>query len=572
MCPDAVSPQPSLRRRVPGRTPSLLLTVVLAVLVALLADGAPARAAAPVTPSGTRAITVRGVVRDEQGAAVPRADVRLNALAQDFPTSGRQDWHTTQTDEQGHYELRDVATTATGGAEVASLRAEAPGFAGTNHPDFGPAFVAAGAGPMDADFVLVRRDVTLRGRLRIRGTDDASGGSVLATAAEIDPRRNPGNAPEFWSADVQPDGTWSMRIPPVPVRLEARSTHGLPTRWPDLPTARWDAPVIRTVHGDVRDDLDLSMRQRLPYAAIDEFGELQEGVVPRTLDDPPVTARYPRDAHRSVTSVVGPRIAVGPVVNDPSSPLGVPADDPVTITRMPIPVQATVTNDGDDVLWLDDVRFEGDRATCDVTYVAGPCEDAFVLPHSSRPLMIVVDSTRYAPVYRTTLVLRSSAPGGETRIPVSVRNLATADYDTDDPSHPVPLGLVPYLSPVQLAQALANGNLRIPAAVARSLAVRSVTVTRGRVTATFPGAGTATITIARARPRAPRRAVAWRTVQRVRLTSARAGRRSKAIRSLPAARYRLRTVTRIAGHRPRTTTTYRVVRRAPAAASRPSGR
>lgn len=567
VCPSLVSlssPDPLARRgpawpRADARSWSPVALLVLCALLVVATWAPAARADDEPLPAGAPTGTVQGVVRDEQGAPIRGVVVRASI---NRTTGNSMRWwdRETRTGDDGRYVLRDVLVPVGSDALNSRLTFDSPDWGLATDADFGTAFQATPLGTTYvSDMSLLRRDVTLRGRVSVRDGASPAGASVRAEAIAVDPVRDDENEPRWWDADVAPDGTWSVRIPPVPVRLRGDSTFGLPTGYPDLPSIRRDSPVLRTTHGEVREGLDLSLRARLPHAALDEYGQAHQGSAGTNLEVWEMTERYGRDPHRSVLSTVGARIAAGAVTNVDDSPLGLPANDPVTITGMPIPVQLTLRNDGDDDLWLGAVRFEGAAATCFVTGPPAPCADAYVLPGTTRTVRVTVDSTRWSEVYRTTLVLPSNA-GADLRVPVAVRNLATADYDPNDPSHPVPLGLVPYLPPAQLALALANGNLRGP--VARALALATLTLTRTRVGATFPGAGSATVTIARARPRRARRPTTWRTVQRVRLTRNAAGRSVRAIRPLAAGRYRLRTVTRITGRPSRTTTTYRTVRRA----------
>lgn len=572
------------RRSARAATVALLLA-----LVALLAGGPVTAARAVEAP--TSAGVVQGIVRDTDGAPLSDVSVDLNTGTRDPATAGpggSGNWYgdvrTETTDASGRYRF-DGVRTPDDDHDVWGVSAHAEGYASAGANDLSQRLRTAPRTPADADLVLRRLDVTLRGRVSVRGGTPEGAWLTVTSAA-------PGaNQSWFdsWSAWPDGDGRWELEVPAGAYKISAQSTYGLPTWWPDRAVAR-TAPVTRTARpGDVLDGLDISMRMRLPGPAIDEFGVQQSGWDSSRSQDPLGT--YPRDTYRPPTSVRGPVASVGtPQSVYYSYPLvKLPKGDLVTVTGFGIPVEVPVTNTGDDLLWVDPPRLQGGIAaasTCMWTSnnsssypssyscdVAHPIE-----PGETQTVTITPVSDAWATEYPLTLTLPTSA-GPDVQVPLRLRNVGWEESGADD--HRNLRGIFPYLSdedqartagflglgptvPPEVEAWLASmakpAAAPVPTPVKRAAPLGVVTVARTSVRFSFPAAGRVDVRIDRLiRSGSVRRSDRWKLARTVILKSNRAGVRSVRIKRLAIGPYRVRITAKIGG-RTRRITDYRDVK------------
>lgn len=565
-------PRPSHRAVVP---------LLLALLLAVLAGGPVAAAGAADGPTGPG--VVQGVVRDVAGTPIPGATVELGTSARGATDADpwTQTRHETTTDAAGRYRLAGIATPGEG-VSVGDVVASAPGFAQNASRGISERLAAAPRTPVDADVLLRRPDVTLRGRISVRG-GSAEGGWVTATRAAPDADW----AFDRYSAWPDADGRWELRVPAGAYRVSAQSTYGLETWWPDVPAAR-PGPLTRTLaSGDVLDGVDVSMRLRLPGRAVDEYGQEHWGWDPAASESGEV-GRYPRDPYRSVTAVRGAALEVGTPRSVYSFDLPrLPAGDLVTVTGTGIiQVEVPVSNPGDDVLWVDAARLEGsiaEASTCSWAEGGECAKEHAVMPGETDTIRITPNSETYAPEYPLTLVLQTSAELLDRRVPLRLRNVGWEEFGAND--HRNLRGIHPYLSDED--QALTAGFLGLgpplppevsawmaamaagsqppasapaPAPVKRVTPPGVLTLARSSVRFTFPAAGRVDVRIDRlVRAKRKRQPDRWVLARTVALRATRAGARSVRIKRLAVGPYRVRITARIGG-RVRRVTDYRDVK------------
>lgn len=571
-----------------------MLSFLLAALLALLAGGpvaAPAAAAdAPAATAVARATeddaptgpgVVEGVVRDRLGAPMAGIHVSLDTWVTPAGTT-RSLWFprsvTTQAD--GRYRF-DGVPTPDDEVFVADLRTWAEGYAAGVVKGISARLRAAPATPIVEDVLVRRRDVTLRGRVSVRG-GSAEGAAVTLTPADdgVDPD-------EGWIARVDEDGRWEQEVPAGRYRITAESTYGLKTSWPDVPASRpGPAPATPYVApGGVLGGLDVSMRLRLPGPAIDEWGQYHQGWDPQASGFP---GRYPRDPYRSVTALRGGVATVGTPVSTYSLGLPrLPPGDLITVTGHGIlGLEVPVTNTGDDVLWLSP-RLEGDLdpdSYCQWALTGDRCsEEQPLLPGETRTVMISPYTSAWAPEYALTLVL-VNPEGPDVRVPMRLRNVGQEQFGADD--HRNMRGVHPYLSDEDQATtasflglgpplppeveawlaAMAAGPQApaaaspAPAPVKRVTPPGVLTLARTSVRFTFPAAGRVDVRIDRlVRAKRKRQADRWVLARTVALKATRAGARSIRIKRLAVGPYRVRITARIGG-KVRRVTDYRDVK------------
>lgn len=555
----------------------VLLLLVLSVVLTAAVGARPASAADEDGPSGPG--VVQGVVRDGEGVPVPGATVELGASRR--PPGGSGPWtsgnRSTTTDADGRYRLGGVAIPSED-VSVGYLVAWADGYATTYDQGVAERLRGSAGAPVRSDPVLLRRDAILRGRVSVRG-GGPGGASVSATRVGTVAGQE---VERFWTS-VDDRGGWRLDVPPGRYRVQAESSTGLPTWWPDVSASRPATLTPAVAAGGVLDDLDVSMRLRLPGPAVDEFGQWQHGSDPARADEAP--GRYPRDPYRSVHAVRGPQLQLGTPRSVYSFDLPkLPAGDLITVTgsgsAMGLAVEVPVTNTGDDLLWVDPPRLEGPIGEASRCVWPGVSECAVprpIEPGETKVLRVEPNSTAWAPEYLLTLVVPSSAGIFDARLPLRLRNVGEEAFGRDD--HRNLGGVWEYLSdedqartahfvgkgppvPPELAAwaaAMAAATAPQPPAppapkVPRRPAIGVVTVGRTSVRFTFPAAGRVDVRIDRlVRSKDRRRPDRWAPARAVVLRSTRAGTRRAAIRRLPVGPYRVRIAARIGGRTHRVT-------------------
>lgn len=533
----------------PVRAAGLLLLVLLALL------GGTAGAGAQTTGPGV----VEGTVRDEQGAPVVGAAVRVHTETFGPAGSGSFDRHAT-SDAEGRYRV-DGIVLPTGHPldDGRALRVEQDGYAVEGARGVLGRLGAFDGTPVRADVVLRRRDVVLRGRLSIRGGASIAGAGVTVTTA-TEPGTEAG-AYDRWTADVDADGRYEVRVPAGRFRILAGSRYGLPTSWPDLAEAR-PAPTTRTAaHGETLDGLDVSMRARQEHAARDEFGRAHAGWGDGPGDDPGnggAVGTYPRDTYRSVTSPNGPAVEIGPLRTSRIVFPDLPPDALVTVPGVGLPFDVPIRNTGDDVLWLGDVRVEGPSVLgSSSTDGVRACQGLFVMPGATLAVSITAITAAYAPEYRLTLVTSTNA-GADVRTPMVQRTVSSPGAGPGDP-HPFD-ALIPFLPPGARAGTLVATQGR-PTARAATVGIGAVTVRRSSVRVAFPAAGRTDVRVDRRITARGRSAARWSRARSVRLRATRAGTRTARIRPLARGRYRIRAATRLGRGPVRRVTAVRTITR-----------
>lgn len=366
-------------------------------------------------------------------------------------------------------------------------------------------------------------DATLAGRIAVRDGGSVEGGKI--TASRLD---SPDGITWGYDAEADDTGAWSVEVPAGRYRLQAESRFGLQTGWPDLPPSLGTAPVVvRT--GEKRDDLDFSMRLRLPQAADDEYGWLHGGWDDDAFGHVKNPVPYPRDTYRSVTAVRGPVAELG----GPRPPTQFTTTYPDTREFRFDPevggvrFEYDLTNSGDGVLWTGDVRIEG--APGDFTSCGLPpfvrCSDQWIAPGQTATYPAGVDTRGMTGPRTVTLVIPNNA-GPEIRVPIRLV-----------PADPPTAAAVP-TSRATPAPAAAATAAKTPPSWASSL--QAAVVRRASVRLRFPAAGRVVVRIDRpVRPKA-RGASRWRTARTVRLKAAHSGPRSARMARLPKGRYRIR--------------------------------
>ncbi|MDX8151589.1 hypothetical protein SK069_08305 [Patulibacter brassicae] len=440
---------------------------------------------------------------------------------------------------------RGAARRRAGGA-AATLLVVAASLAATP----GPAAARADDSGMRAFDALT---AVLRGRVTVRG---AALGPGQVTASRPD-------GAERLVTDTDTDGRYELRVRPGRWRVTAESRYGLPTRWPDLPMGREDAPDVVAQDGEVRDGLDFSLRARLAGPGTDEYGTRYAGHDP-SQEDAAATS-YPRDPYRSVLSPNGPRLSITVAPHhDAGSVRNLRPGELLTfgIGGVTVPVTLGVRNTGDDTVFLRDARFDGGDAvrfgSC--TLDQGACGTSRLLPGQGTTMRLWPVFAAYRFHYATTFVV----PGGGLRIPLVLRNVAPPGWGTDgDARMPADWAEHAPLDQVALAKASGRGfapsaraaagaapapspttGVATPAAPSGSGSSRLGTpaLSRTALTARFPVAGRATVRIDRQVAPAARtgRPARWRTVGRVTLRARRPGVQRARVRRIVPGRYRMR--------------------------------
>lgn len=553
-----------------------VLSLLLALLL-VLAGASSAAAAEDEAPTGPGSVS--GVVRDRLG--VPMVGVHVSLDTWVTPRgSSRSRWFprsmTTGTD--GRYRFAGVPT-PDDEVFVADVHAWAEGYANGAVRGVSARLRAAPTTPIVEDVVMRRRDLTMRGRVSVRG------GTPEGATVTLTPVGDGADPDEGWIARVQEDGRWEQDVPAGRYRISAESTYGLRTWWPDVPAARPGPVTPVGLPGTTLDGLDVSMRLRQQGPAIDEYGQYHQGW---DRDAVGPVGRYPRDPYRSVTVLRGGIATAGTPVS--TYYLGLPrlpAGELITLTGHGIiGLEVPVTNTGDDVLWLG-ARVKGaisPASPCRWALTGGACsEEQPLLPGETRTVVVAPYTEAWAPEHAFDLVL-TNADGPETRVPLRLRNVGLPEYGPDD-WHNIS-GLLPYLSEELAEQAairLGTGPplspeiaalLRAMAAppspaatppapapaVRRPPAVGVVTVRRTSVRFTFPAAGRVDVRLDRlVRSTDRRRPDRWARARAVTLKATRAGARTVRIKRLGVGPYRVRIVARIGG-RVRRVTDYRDVK------------
>jgi hypothetical protein len=535
----------------------------------MVAIAGPAVFAVPAgadTPDGRPSATIEGVVRDVSGAPVADAHVHVETNTSrhgnGYTASVEHDVD-AQTDAEGRYRLDDVVLPETRGTEVVfpgQLTVQKPGLTRQGITDIDRRLLDA-TGVVRADVVLRPIDAVLRGRLSVRG-GTPEGGRVTVHEVGVDPGVH--HDLGTYGAQADDDGRWRIEVPGGRFTALASSTYGLDTKWPDLPAAWTIDPSFDVSPGATRDGLDLSMRLRQPAAAFDEFGQLFDGWRPPQPGD--TVGTYPPDTYRSTTIVRGAVVDAGPPHTSDFTLGWLPKDQLVTTTGLGVPIDVRITNTGDDVLRLGDVRLEGEKLgafTCLVDNQR-PCKGSIALPGRSVIVTVTPFTNAYAPVYHLRLVVPSNASAGDTRVPIDIRNVSDPSANPYDPNNVAALGQ--FLPPEALALIAANQAAEAagrPLRFATATELSAAVLRRDRVRVAFPSAGTATVRVdraVRARPRVRARGVRWATARSVHLRATRSSTRTARIRPLAAGRYRVRLTIRLGTGKARTVSAIRTLR------------
>ena len=520
----------------PATHRALLAVLFLLLLVASPAARATSREAGPAAAP----LRLEGTVRDANGVPLSGALVRASITRWTSDGSRPQHERYTWTDAHGRYRLDDV----THGLPADALWAARGQATLAEHPpaerellDVLRDALAGGDAVARADFVIDTATATLAGRLRIRASDEPLAPTPFA-GATVTLTQTDGSGVSR-STPVEPDGRFRISVPPGRYRVTGNAPAGaLPAIWPGLPNITpLEAPAIELGRDEVRDDLELALRARLPYTAVTEFGQHVEGWDPRDPRNPrdgEALLCYPRDTD-PVPGTSGSRAAlVGEPVRNEGGQLrgGVVLGEPIYLV---------VRNVGDRMLLLDRVRLEGDGASgyrvasTGVTF--SPCSPPFLAPGEAQlPNLAIVLSpvpgTRQPDVLRMTAVIGHDQ--GELRVPIEARRAVRPATPTGKPSAPPSPP-----SPARPTGSRATGTA--PTLAALELGRRTLRVH-------FPAAGTAVVAFQR---RGGRRA-RWRTVRTVRLRATGTSDRTARVPRLRRGRYRVRLTTAVAGQPRRT--------------------
>ncbi|MCK9247542.1 MAG: carboxypeptidase regulatory-like domain-containing protein [Solirubrobacteraceae bacterium] len=552
--------------RAPSGTVDRRATTLLALLAALLAS-----VLVPSVAHGSTA-AVHGTVRDDAGRPLEGARVVVPA-----PVTGvsytvwdtHDDWPFADvTDADGRYEITGLPARSPTSTSF-TVRGSAPGHAteAARGPDGQDLYVDPAAGErMRVDLTLRTIGSVIRGRVTLRG-------GLPAGRPEIRVRTE-GAAGYSTPATVDDDGRYEIHLPAGEHRIEATSPLGLRGYWPDLPGARYDGPPLVLGRDAVREDVDIVLRPRLPYAATDQYGEAHAGTDPdRPATDPP--RRYPEDDTPSVLSTVGARAEVGRPLHGFAKLL---EQHGLEEARWVVEgwgynrFTVAVTNHGDADLFLRRTSFDGPDAalfSCTPHDLAqGPqsCAPAVVLPGRTTTVPVVLDQDTPRDVYRATLTIETNAPGGPHRVPFEVTRLKPPPLgpgwtppDAGAGATTVPGSAVPPPASTTPSRSTPPAAATRSGTARRASPTRSLKLTRSAVRLALPAAGAVRVRIDRRRPGAG--AARWRKVRDVRLRARRAGAVRRSVRTLAAGRYRVRLRVTLRGASTRSTTTYRRVSR-----------
>lgn len=490
----------------------------------------------PLDDLHEREVTVRGTVRDEGGAPIPGAQIRVSTSTVTefgFGTLGSKEW-STRTDEHGRWVIEGVNPSVrvpwfdVAGSQL-FVTVDDPEITMTYDGDLGKALRTAatdGTGVVERDAVARRADARLSGRITVAGRTDPGAIQVKVV----------GDTSGF--ATVSPDGSWEMAVRSGTYAVEAQSVFGLPRRWPDIPVPtgvqRHFGRNIQVGYRQQRTGIDVQLRPRRAYAAMDETGVWQPGYA----------SAYPREDLTELCYEPQPRpvgaLSVAPVLGRVTNQRGTFPGLRQNEFFGQFPIQVELRNDGDAPIRLMDVRFEGPDASRFAMRTDGALFCARPMLHPSNGLQLV-DIPVPLPMpkreLRVTVVFPGSG-GRDLRVPLVVldanaRNadgslvyadrLAAPGVDgtSGQSGKPPKRGTAPTLAGLQLT--------------ARKLAVH------------FPAAGEATVRFARravARSRGRARAT-WRTVRTLRVRSTRSGDRRVGMPRLRAGRYRVTLTSRI---------------------------
>lgn len=397
----------------------------------------------------------------------------------------------------------------------------------------------------------------LRGQVTLRDGSPAGQGSV--ELARMNPYDRDGA-----TATLDADGRWEASVRPGIWAVTAETAGGLRGHWPDLPGA-WpeeQRPTVTVSAGEVREGLNVRLRQRMPTAAVDEYDVWHRGTSDPQEPYPTATVglpRYPYDPVRPVSSVVGAKIEELPG-QGPRDAQG----QPFAITGIRGYHTVEILNRGDDAAFIRDVRVEGPDADLISCVNPGltedtPCRPQPLFPGWAYRASISTGTLPYRPVYRVEVVFELANPDRTLRYPLQIRNLLPPGVQiTDVPDW---LGwLLPHLTNDQSSALLAGDRAAKTLAPAARAAAQGARLDRRRVRVAFPAAGTARVGVQR---RVGGQRARWKTVRTVRLRATRAGTVSRRVQALAPGRYRLRVRVALQGTPPKTATVTRTVARAP---------
>ncbi|MCK9247538.1 MAG: hypothetical protein M0P31_00950 [Solirubrobacteraceae bacterium] len=572
----------------PGRRPrraAATTTGALAVVVAMLLGVGPttptlaAASDAWSTPHGDRGV-VHGVVVDDDGRPVEDAVVDASATRRVDGGSRSVGSHDT-TDDRGRYRivLVEDCDLLGNGFGVTSRK---PGYIGgaSGKPDpptpgWTIRHVRPGAGEVErVDLVMRRRSATVSGRITVRG--GAPAGERLQVW--VHPEGEQGGLDDV---TVHPDGRYEALVPAGPVSVSAQSRFGLPGHWLGPQPGGGPARNRLVVAPDEdRPGVDIELAARLPHLAIDQYGSHHDGHDASSSGTYP-PPRYPIDETPHPGSVTGPIARTEPFRMWMSDAFG---DAPWLVRGWGFnSYEIPIANDGDDDLWIREVRFEGRDAAlfrCEDhgrSWVALPCRAGDVLGHrhgvlrmlAAGTIPIVVDEAVRRDAYEATAVVATNAADSPHRVPMRVADL-TDDVRAACAHVPCPPGIEPADSPADVGDPGAAAAATPPTAaptppatgrpvVRRARILRSaIRLTRARVRFVLPGAARGRIRIERRRTRGRKRV--WIAVRRSSFSTRRAGTVTRRLKALPAGRYRVRLRVTPRGERARTITAIRRTR------------
>ncbi|MDX8151588.1 hypothetical protein SK069_08300 [Patulibacter brassicae] len=400
----------------------------------------------------------------------------------------------------------------------------------TYDEDLGTALRTAatdGTGVVERDAVARRADARLSGRITVAGRSDPGAIQVKVI----------GDTSGF--ATVAPDGSWEMAVRSGTYAVEAQSVFGLPRRWPDVPVPpgvqRHFGRNIQVGYRQQRTGIDLQLRPRRAYAAMDETGVWQPGYA----------SAYPREDLTELCYDPQPRpvgaLSVAPVLGRITNQRGTFPGLRQNEFFGQFPIQVELRNDGDAPIRLMDVRFEGPDASRFAMRTDGALFCARQMLHPSNGLQLV-DIPVPLPMpkreLRVTVVFPGSG-GRDLRVPLVVLDANARNAD----------GSLAYADRLAVpALAGAGGpHDRRPSKLGTAPTLAGLELTARKVEVHFPAAGEATVRFARrvATRARSRKGATWRTVRTLRVHSARSGDRRVSMPRLRAGRYRVTLTTRI---------------------------
>jgi hypothetical protein len=535
-----------------------VLSTVVAVMAGALAV-TTAASAAPSLPAGgvtlgplddlhEKRVTVRGVIREEDGRPVAGARIWLSTTIprnDGFLGYGPAEHYAT-TDAAGWYELPDVQPpirTAIFGVHSAriTVTVDDPDVAIDGDPELGTQLrdaAAAGRTTLQHDAAVRRVESWIRGRVAVAGRDDP--GPVRVTVY----------GPSHGVAAVDEHGNYEIPVRSGRYTVLAQSLFGLPEVWPRLPAAPriWEQANLDVGHRQDRTGVDFELRPRRPYAAMDETGRWQDGYASATPR--PELTDLAEACYEPGARPIGVRRAA-PLLVQASNQRGTFPGLQPNEYFVQFPIQFLVRNLGDAPIRMRDVRFEGpDAASFSVPddgwcrrVMIGSADNGFIDVRIARPT-----SRRE---FRATLVVPGSG-GADLRIPVIALNGESRNADGS-------LTFADRLA-AGAAGAFAPGVGRKPRP-GTAPTLTGLQLTSRRVEVHFPAAGRATVRFARrAATRRGGGRRSWRTVRTVRLRSSGAGERRAPMPRLRSGRYRVSLAAQIGGQPARRLTIYHHVR------------